>query len=302
VTVTDVEFGSGGDVCRGWHMDAAHDELAGEQGRPVVVMAHGVGGTVDTGLRQFAESLCATGVDVLAFDYRGFGASGGTPRQSVSMHGQVVDFHAAVNAARGLTGADPDRVVLWGVSLAGGHVLAVAAARRDVAAVIALTPLVDGWAAAVLALRHCSPMSVARCTAAGVRSRASVARGGDPVTIPIVALPGDDGAINLSGAFDRYTALAGPTWQNRVDAAIGFELLRYRPTRTAAGIGCPILVQIGDADRSAPPNAAMKAARKARATVQRCGADHFDVWPGGRFFDDVVAGQQKFLRGVFAAR
>lgn len=191
-------------------MGALHDELAGEHGRPVVVMAHGVGGTVDTGLRQFAESLCATGVDVLAFDYRGFGTSGGTPRQSVSMHGQVVDFHAAVDAARGLSGVDPDRVVLWGVSLAGGHVLAVAAARRDVAAVIALTPLVDGWAAAVLALRHCSPMSVARCTAAGVRSRASVARGVTRSPSPSWRRPGM--TVRSTSAVH---SIATPRWQAR---------------------------------------------------------------------------------------
>ncbi|WP_369830055.1 hypothetical protein [Mycobacterium sp. 1465703.0] len=40
---------------------------------------------------------------------------------------------------------EPNRVILWGISLGGGHVITVAAQRRDLAAVIALTPLVDGW-------------------------------------------------------------------------------------------------------------------------------------------------------------
>ena len=53
-------------------------------GRPVVVMAHGLGGTKDSGLAPFAEGLAEAGLDVLAFDYRGFGASEGEPRQTIS--------------------------------------------------------------------------------------------------------------------------------------------------------------------------------------------------------------------------
>lgn len=190
-------------------MKAGHDQLARTGGRPALVMAHGVGGTVDSGLHRFAEVLCGVGVDVLAFDYRGFGRSGGRPRQSVSMRDQIDDYHAAVAAARRLPGVDASRVGLWGVSLAGGHVLSVAAQRPDIAGVIALTPLVDGWAAVVLALRHRAVSSVARCTLAGARSRISTSRGGQPVSIPIVAPPGHDAAINLGDAHQRYVSLAG---------------------------------------------------------------------------------------------
>ncbi|MDG4666359.1 alpha/beta fold hydrolase [Mycobacterium sp. 236(2023)] len=283
-------------------MRASHDQLAQTLGRPVLVMAHGVGATADTGLHQFAEMLCASGVDVLAFDYRGFGRSGGHPRQSVSMRDQIEDYHAAVTAARQLPGVDEFRVALWGVSLAGGHVLSVAAQRPDISAVIALTPLVDGWAAAVLALRHRTVSSVARCTLAGVKSRISTAQGGQPVTFPIVAPPGHDAAINLGDAYERYVSLAGPSWCNQIDAAIGFELLRYRPTHLASRIRCPVLVQIGDRDRSAPPQASARAAAKAAAEVRKYDSDHFDVWPGGTHFDEVMIDQQSFLTELFASR
>lgn len=297
--VTAVEFISPSGVCRAWHGVADTDVLAGPQGRPVVVMAHGVGGTVDSGLLPFAKPLCAIGCDVLAFDYHGFGASAGVGGQSVSMRRQVEDYHAAVDIARSLPTADPDRVVLWGASLAGGHVVVVAAQRSDVAAVIAVTPLVDGWAAAVLALRQRRPGSLARCTLAGIRSRIRTARGGRPITIPLVGLPGEDAALNLEGYHGRYTALAGPTWVNRIDAAVGFELLRYRPTRVAAKVRCPMLVQIGDADRSAPPAAQAGMAAKAGALVQHYPCDHFDVWPHGPAFDAVIAHQREFLYTLF---
>ena len=88
-TATEVTFESEGVTCRGTHVRATSDDLSGPAGRPVVVMAHGLGGTVDSGLLPFAEGLAAAGLDVLAFDYRGFGRSDGEPRQTVSVAGQV---------------------------------------------------------------------------------------------------------------------------------------------------------------------------------------------------------------------
>ena len=70
------------------------------------------------------------------------------------MAGQLEDYRAAMSAAARLPGVDPQRLVLWGVSLAGGHVISAAAGRDDVAAVVALTPLVDGLAAGRHALAH----------------------------------------------------------------------------------------------------------------------------------------------------
>ena len=49
-----------------------------------------------------------------------------------------------------------------------------------------------------------------------------------------------------------------------------------------------MLVQIADFDRSAPPQAAAKAAFKARAEVRHYPCDHFDVWPGKPWFDAAV--------------
>ncbi|MCB0896829.1 MAG: alpha/beta fold hydrolase, partial [Nocardioidaceae bacterium] len=154
----DVTFAAGAGsaraTCHARHFTGEGEAFAADAGRPVVVMAHGLAGTVDSGLVPFAEALAGAGLDVLAFDYRGFGASEGEPRQTVSMAGQLEDYRAAMAAAARLPGVDPRRLVLWGVSLAGGHVLAAAAHRDDVAAVVSLTPLVDGRAAGRHALAY----------------------------------------------------------------------------------------------------------------------------------------------------
>lgn len=289
-------FLSAGTRCEAWHFTAEHDGLATEAGRPVVVMAHGMAGTKDSGLASFAEAFAAAGLDVLAFDYRGFGGSGGHPRQVVSVQDQVVDYLAALDAAAALPGADPDRLVLWGVSMAGGHVLEVAALRPDVAAVVALTPLVDGLAAARHALRHHRPSQLLRSTGTGLRSRVAAAVGAEPVTIPVVARPGERGAFTLPGALEDYLAIAGPTWRNEVDAGVVMELGKARVGRSARQLRCPVLVQIADLDRSAPPHAAAKVAFAARAEVRRYPCDHFDVWPGKPWHGPAVAHALHFLQ------
>ncbi|MBB6628333.1 alpha/beta hydrolase [Nocardioides sp. KIGAM211] len=286
---------AGGADCDAWHVRGVGDALATVAGRPCVVMAHGLAGTKDSGLAPFADALAAAGLDVLAFDYRGFGASGGLPRQTVSMTGQLEDYRAALAAAAALPGVDPQRLVLWGVSLAGGHVLAAAAGRDDVAAVVALTPLVDGLAAGRHALAHHTKRQMLRSTAAGVRGRVAQLRGRPDVMMPVVGHPGDTAALTLDGCYEAYHAIAGPTWQNEVSATVGLELGNHRPGRQAAGIRCPLLVQIADFDRSAPPYAAAKAAVKGRAEVRHYPCDHFDVYAGARWHDAVVAHQVRFL-------
>lgn len=290
-----VSFASGGVTCDAWHFRGAHDGLATAAGRPCVVMAHGLAGTKDSGLEPFARGLAAAGLDVLAFDYRGFGASGGTPRQTVSMTGQLEDYRAAMQAAAALDGVDPQRLVLWGVSLAGGHVLAAGTDRDDVAAIVSLTPLVDGIAAGRHALAHHTKAQLLRSTAAGVRGRIAGLRGRPPVMMPVVGRPGEVAALTLPGCYEDYHAIAGPTWRNEIAATVGLELGGHRPGKRAADLRCPLLVQIADFDRSAPPHAAAKAAFKGRAEVRHYPCDHFDVYAGKEWHATVVAHQVRFL-------
>ncbi|NNG96707.1 alpha/beta fold hydrolase [Gordonia araii NBRC 100433] len=262
-------------------------------------MGHGIGGTKDSGLDPYARALQAAGFAVFAFDYRCFGESEGQPRQRVSMRNQIADYHAACEAAARQPGADPRSIVLWGVSQSGGHVFEVAASRNDVVAVIALVPMVNGLAAARHALPHHSARSLLRSTATGWRSSARQLAGKEPATIPIVARPGEFGALTAAGYFEAATAMAGPSWRNEVDATIGTELASYRPAKYAGQITAPMLVQIADLDQGAPPQSAAKAAFAARAEVRHYPCDHFDVFAdvdGTNWFDRCAEHQIAFLR------
>ncbi|MBF6352389.1 alpha/beta hydrolase [Nocardia flavorosea] len=307
----ELSFRSGADRCHAWYFAAGSAELAGPAGRPVAVMAHGFGGTKDSGLEPFARAYAAAGIDVLAFDFRYFGASDGNPRQRVRMADQLADYRAAVATAAELPEVDPRRVVLWGVSLSGGHVFAAAAAARAtpeksataraaLAAVVSLTPLVDGRAATAQAVRSGGVAATLRGACTGLRRQLDAVTGG-PGLIPLVGRPGEAAALALDGWYESYLALAGPTWRNEIDAGVLPQLAGYRPARAAAGLQLPVLVQIADFDRGAPPYAAAKAAFAARAEVRHYPCDHFGVWPGNPFFEPAVGHQLMFLRRHLAA-
>src|SRR6478672_9832208 len=96
----EISFTSGHDRCAAWHFPAIGDAFDGTGGRPCVVMAPGFASTRDTGgLVAYAQGFAAAGLNVLLFDYRGFAASGGSPRQLVSASRQCQDYRAAIAAA-----------------------------------------------------------------------------------------------------------------------------------------------------------------------------------------------------------
>lgn len=291
----NITFTSQGTTCAGWHFRATDDRLATAAGRPAVVMAHGLGGTKDSGLAPFAVAFAAAGLDVLVFDYRGFGESAGTPRQTVSLAAQLDDYRAAINAAGSLDGVDSSRLVLWGVSLAGGHVLSAAAERDDIAAVISVVPMVDGLAAAALATKSHTARELLRATGYGIASKVATARGRGAKMIPIVARPGEVGALTLPGALEDYLSVAGPSWRNEVAADVSLELGTRAPAKAAKSVSCPVLMQIADFDQSAPPHAAAKAAFAAQAEVRHYPGDHFDLFPGKPFHQAAVKHAVSFL-------
>jgi pimeloyl-ACP methyl ester carboxylesterase len=298
MTYTELQFTSDGAVCSAWHFAASSDALKGPAGRPVVVMGHGFGGTKDSGLEPFAEQFAAAGLDVLAFDYRGFGASEGQPRQQISINRQVADYEAAVASAQRLPGVDPNRVVLWGSSLSGGHVIRVAAGRDDIAAVIAMTPLTNSLATGRQVIAQYNVRTAMRSSLNGVRSLVAVARGKAPIMMPVVARPGEPGALALAGAYESYLSMAGPTWRNEVDSTVGLELSMIKTKAYAKALRAKLLVQIADFDRFVPADSVAKTAVQGRGQVHRYPCDHFDVWPGHDWFDKAARDQVTFLRRV----
>jgi uncharacterized protein len=300
-----VSFDSGGVRCSAIHLSGeAHDAFAGDDGRrPCVVLAHGFAGTVDSGLLPFAERFASAGLDALAFDYRHFGASDGEPRQLISIPGQLEDYAAAIAFARSLDGVDPDRIVVWGTSYSGGHVVPVAVADGRVAAVISQVPGMDGAATLLNLIRYAGVGHCARLVLAGVRDAAASLRGRPPVMVPVVGPPGSVGAMTTPDAEPGYVAITGSSWRNEVAARVLLRMGAYRPGLQADRLPCPILVQIADRDAIVPVKAAQDAAWRAtgRAEVRTYPIGHFDIYTGPPF-EQAIADQLHFLARHVSAR
>lgn len=299
----DVSFTSGGDTCRAWHFVGQGGDLAGPAGRPCVVMAHGFGGTRDTGLLGYAEGFAAAGMDVLVFDYRGFADSGGGPRQQVAYRQQRADYHAAIRAARNLPGVDPSRIVLWGTSYSGGHVVPVGVTDGRIAAAVSMTPAMDGVAALAALVRRGGPAPLLRLTGHGLRDLARAVRRKEAHRVPIAAEPGELGFLTAPGALAGYTAVAGPTWRNEVCARAALEVALNRPTAYAGRVRFPLLVQVGDHDHTVPAAASLRAAEKAghHAQARTYPVDHFDVYDG-EWQRRMLADQVAFLHDALVPR
>lgn len=291
----DAEFLVDGTRCAAWHYEGEGDALRSAEGRPCVVMAHGMGGTRDSGLEPFAGAFAAAGADVLLFDYRHLGASEGEPRGFVSPWRQLADYRAAVANARGLSGVDPERIVVWGYSLSGGYALEVGATDTRIAAVIALAPGSDGFATAVMQMRSVGPLGSLRLTGAGLRDLVASLLGRAPVEVPLAGAPGTVAALTAPGALDGYQALAGPTWRNSVPARNLLTIPAYRPLRKAPAVRCPVLVQVADEDRNVPAASQMAAGERSRAEVRHYPCDHFDFGPQGQWFEPALEHQIGFL-------
>lgn len=269
----EIQFTSGGAACRAWHLTGQASALATDAGRPCVVMAHGFGGTRDSGLLPFAEAFAAAGIDAVVLDYRGFGVSDGEPRQLVSARRHQQDYRAAVTAARALPDVDPERIALWGTSFGGGHVVGVAAKDPQIAAVVTQVAAVDGAAQVTSALRAHGPWPVARLVLHGLRDVAARAIGRPPHLLPVVGPEHSVAAMSTPDAEKGMKAFAGPTWRNEFTARSVLALATNRPVTKARKLTCPLLVQVGDHDAVAPTAALRRLVSKAPAAEEQ----HFPI-------------------------
>ncbi len=89
--------------------------------RFALLFCHGNGGNL-TSRPGYYRAILETGVNLLTFDYRGYGRSDGEP----SEHGTYADAQAAYQWLR-TRGFAPEQILVWGESLGGGIASHVAA-------------------------------------------------------------------------------------------------------------------------------------------------------------------------------
>ena len=264
---------------------------AGPGPHPCVVMAHGFSLTRHDALPQYAEAFAEAGFATLVFDYRHLGDSGGDAgRFRVSE--QRRDWRDAIAHARALPNVDAERIVLWGYSFGGGHVVEAAAADSRIAAVLALMPFLDG-------LPRVLKNPLGQTT--WIVPRAIADRLGRRVRVPATAPPHEHGAMALPGEFDGFRQSVGPgsSWRNEIGPGLFLTVAFFRPVANASKLRMPVWFGLGERDISVSPSAIRKAAARAQNAELTTYPtyDHF----GGLHGDGpalVAADQLAFLRKV----
>ena len=125
-------------------------------------MAHGFAGTKYHRLESMAGAFAEAGFVVLLHDHRGFGDSGGEPRQDINPWQQTTDWRRAISYLQDRPEVDENRIGLWGTSFAGGHAIVLGATDRRLKAVVAQVRTIDGYASG---LRRVAPEAVANLEA-----------------------------------------------------------------------------------------------------------------------------------------
>ncbi len=140
MSVTEVEFTSGGETVRG---DLYLPD--GDGPFPTIVMAGGWCYVKELRQPQYAEEFVRAGFAALIFDYRRLGASDGEPRQHIDPWDQLEDYKNAFSFVEAHPALDEDRIGAWGISYSGGHVLILAGSDPRVKCVVSNVPVVEGW-------------------------------------------------------------------------------------------------------------------------------------------------------------
>lgn len=284
----EIEFISDGSRCSAWFYPANSKSK-----RPCVVLAHGLAGIKEMRLDTYAEKFAQAGYHALVFDYRHFGASAGEPRQLLDIAKQHQDWKAAIAYARARPDVDASKIVLWGSSLSGGHVIAIAAQDRNVAAVIAQVPhmlgLSSGLAGGLLA--------GTRLTVHALIDRMGSLIGLQPHFVNATAKPGRLGLMTAPEAAHGYLKLVpkGMAFDQRVAARFVFDAMRYSPGKYLRHLTMPTLLQVANNDLTTPASAALRSARGAKTvTLKKHDADHFDPYIEP-LFSTFIAEQLEFL-------
>jgi alpha-beta hydrolase superfamily lysophospholipase len=267
----------------------------GNEPYPAVVMAHGIGAIKAGGLAPFAERFCREGFAAVVFDYRQWGGSAGQPREELSFPRQREDYSTVIGWAAAQPSIDARRIFAWGTSFAGMYVIELAASDARLAGAIAQSPLADGLAAAAMT----SPGRSLRLLALAVQDRLGSLLGRPPLYLPGAGAPGELAVGSTADALygqELMTPKDSTEWHNRVAARSLLSFSWRRPVRRAASIRCPILLIVAEHDTMALTGPALRVAETAPCgELHRSHGGHYDVYEGGKSFDDVLRVELEFL-------
>lgn len=261
---------------------------------PAILMVHGWGGIQNALTVPFYEEFTRAGFAVMTFDFRGWGESAGLPRNTINPWQRVKDADAALAHLKSLPQIDPARIVLWGTSFGGGHVVELAAEHPELAGAIAQVPMLDGMAAV-------KAVPLKRMLRFGFYGLADAFKSGRPIYLPVVAEVGEFASMDRD---DAYKALKigmkniGRQYDNRVAARSLMTMGPYRPLTRLRDIKIPTLLIGATRDTVAPfVESSIRKTNNPHLSLETVDANHFEPY-FEPVFSTLISKELAFLKSL----
>jgi fermentation-respiration switch protein FrsA (DUF1100 family) len=232
---------------------------------------------------QYARRLAAAGFAALTFDFRGFGESGGAPREYEDPARKAEDIRAAARFLRERPEVDARRVSLFAICASTGYAALASASDPGLHRLVLVAPWLhdDALVREVYGGENGVRARLAAADAAERRARES----GTVDAVPAASSTDPSAAMYWPALFLDYYLNprrgAVPQWRNRLAAASWRPWLTFDGPSLAAGVRAPTLIVHSEA-------AAIPAG--ARRFEERLRVPHESVWLENRnqfrFYDD----------------
>lgn len=227
---------------------------------------------------NYATRLADAGFAVLTFDFHGFGASEGAPREVESPPGKAEDLRNAAAFLRTHPAIDRDRIGALAICASSGYLATAMVGQSHFQSAVMVAPWLHD--AAIVHQIYGGEPGVQDRLAQATAARETYARTGDVQYVPAASNSDSRAAMYWPGdALDYYLNPkrgAIPQWGARFALMAWQEWLQFDPMPLAEKLTVPTRIVTGE--QSATPGGATQFAGRLRAA-------HDVIWMQGTQFD-----------------
>ncbi|KAI0064307.1 alpha/beta-hydrolase [Artomyces pyxidatus] len=269
---------------------------------PVVVAGPGMTVTKDAGFQGLGKRWAEdAGFASLMLDFRRLGASGGAPRNLLSVHTHLEDYRSVIEWAR----ARPelfraDKIVVFGSAMSALQMAELVVHDGALAGGMAQCPLLDGYA--TLSSYTPNPRLLFWAGVDYLRGKLGLS----PVYVRAVGKPSEFAFLNAPSTYPGFVHMFSHSdtpfdrAPNVLAPRLSFEVMGTRPGLELKHAKCPVLLVQGKEDDLIPfsitSNLAAQAGDHVKLVVSPGG--HFDVVEGGKGYEVNLQAQLEFLRAL----
>ncbi|PFH50116.1 hypothetical protein AMATHDRAFT_145872 [Amanita thiersii Skay4041] len=269
---------------------------------PLVVAGPGMTVIKEAGLSTFGEEWASkAGFASLIFDYRGFGSSGGEPRDLVDLEKQYQDYQSVIQWARGRPELFRlDKIVVVGTAVGGLTAARLVLEDPSLAGGIGQSPMLDGYTT-LMALPF-NPRLVFLAMVDTIMSKLGLS----PLFIKAVGHPNEFALLNTKSAYPGFEMMFSQgsipfsKAPNKIAPRLSFQIMGARPgIRMKEAKGRVLIVSSQD-DDMIPIKIAREIAASAPnvVTLVESPGGHFDILKGGQGYETNINAQIEFLRSL----